>query len=164
MELLGPLLQATVSLLGAGVRTLLLLGQWVMCKALGQPHSPVSQLGLFFLYRTGGQAGVQISTQLPKFTHLWMAEPGLKLRCAKCQCECLVSWSWFTPSSEWHFIALGPPCTPASQPPPPLIGSLRTPTGPPGLPPFTACSRPWLQTLGTTHNSLSTALTIPARC
>lgn len=55
---LGPLLQAVISLLGAGIRILLLLGQWVTREALGHPHSPVSQHGLSSLHRTGGEAGV----------------------------------------------------------------------------------------------------------
>lgn len=54
----GPLLQAVISLLGAGIRILLLLGQWVPREALGHPHSPVSQHGLSSLHRTGGETGV----------------------------------------------------------------------------------------------------------
>lgn len=57
IELLGSLLQAVISLLGARIRILLLLGQWVTCKALGNPHSPVSQHGLASLHGTGGEAG-----------------------------------------------------------------------------------------------------------
>lgn len=66
--------------LGTGIRTPLLLGQWVKGKALCYSYSPVRYCGLKSLCRTDGEAQHTTSQVYP----LGIEEPRPKSRCAKC--------------------------------------------------------------------------------